>query len=112
MNVYDVANDLAKAMRESQEFKRMAEVKTTLAADKSAEELVKDFNAQRRELEMAQLTGQEPDKTKIEKVQKLYEVLSLNKTAVEYIQAEMRFQMLLNDISKTIGDVVKEAVGE
>lgn len=112
MNVYDVSNELVKAMRESHEFKKIVEAKKTLSTDASATEMVKNFNEQRRELEMAQMMGKEPDKEKMEKVQKLYEVLSLNKTAAEYLQAEIRFQMMLNDISKNIGEVVKEAVGE
>ena len=48
----------------------------------------------------------------MEKVQKLYEVLSLNSVANDYVQAYIRFQLMINDISKTIGDVVKEVVGE
>ena len=37
MNVYDAANDLGRAMRESQEYKRLAEAKKKLSADASAE---------------------------------------------------------------------------
>ena len=48
----------------------------------------------------------------MEKVQKLYEVLSLNSAANDYVQAYIRFQLMINDISKTISDVVKEVVGE
>ena len=48
----------------------------------------------------------------MEKVQKLYEVLSLNGNASEYVQSYIRFQLMLSDVSKTIGDVVKEVAGE
>ena len=112
MNVYDAANDLGRAMRESQEYKRLSEAKKKLSADSSAESMVKDFMKQKQELEIEQFSGKSPDKEKMEKVQKLYEVLSLNSVAHDYVQAYIRFQLMINDISKTIGDVVKEVVGE
>lgn len=112
MNVYDVANELAKAMRESQEFKRLSEAKKKLSEDSSAEAMVNDFMKQKQELEMEQFAGKTPEKEKMEKVQKLYEVLSLNSAANDYLQSYIRFQMMINDISKSIGDVVKEVVGE
>ena len=112
MNVYDAANDLGRAMRESQEYKRLAEAKKKLSADAPAESMVKDFMQQKQELEIEQFSGKTPDKNKMEKVQKLYEVLSLNSAANDYVQAYIRFQLMINDISKTISDVVKEVVGE
>lgn len=112
MNVYDAANELGRAMRESQEYKRLSEAKKKLSEDSAAEIMVKDFMKQKQELEIAQFSGNAPDTGKIEKVQKLYEVLSLNNAANDYVQAYIRFQLMINDISKTIGDVVKEVAGE
>ncbi len=112
MNVYDAANELGRAMRESQEYKRLSEAKKKLSEDSAAETMVKDFMKQKQELEIAQFSGNTPDTGKIEKVQKMYEVLSLNSAANDYVQAYIRFQLMINDISKTIGDVVKEVAGE
>ena len=112
MNVYDLANNLASEMKKSQEFIKVQEAKKALDTNKDAAEMVKDFNSQRRAIEMAQLAGKEAKKEDIEKVQNLYNLLALNNVAAEYVQAEMRFQMMLNDVSKAIGDVVKEALGE
>ena len=49
---------------------------------------------------------------KNEKLQKLTGILGLNTVAMEYLHAFMRFQMMMGDISKSIGDVVKEVAGE
>ena len=99
MNVYDCANELAKALKESHEFKKLQEARVVLKKDAQAEELAK-------------YQKQEVDKEKEEKLQKLSSLLSLNPTAMEYLHAFMRFQMMMADITKTINDVVKEAVGE
>jgi cell fate (sporulation/competence/biofilm development) regulator YlbF (YheA/YmcA/DUF963 family) len=109
MNVYDCANELAKALKESHEFKKLQEARVVLKKDAQAEELANDFIKLSSEIELAKYQKQEVDK---EKVQKLSSLLSLNPTAMEYLHAFMRFQMMMADITKTINDVVKEAVGE
>ena len=101
MNVYDCANELAKALKESHEFKKLQEAR-----------LANDFIKLSSEIELAKYQKQEVDKEKEEKLQKLSSLLSLNPTAMEYLHAFMRFQMMMADITKTINDVVKEAVGE
>jgi cell fate (sporulation/competence/biofilm development) regulator YlbF (YheA/YmcA/DUF963 family) len=110
MNVYDEMNNLCKAMKESREFSMMKEARIKLAADKTAEPLVKDFLKQKQDLEIIQYSGKQPEKADMEKVQKLYEVLQLNPVAAEYLQTYIRFQMMVGDISKSIGDTIKEAV--
>ena len=100
MNVYDCANELAKALKESHEFKKLQEARVVLKKDAQAEELANDFIKLSSEIELAKYQKQEVDKE------------SLNPTAMEYLHAFMRFQMMMADITKTINDVVKEAVGE
>ena len=107
MNVYDCANELAKALKESHEFKKLQEARVVLKKDAQAEELANDFIKLSSEIELAKYQKQE-----IDKLQKLSSLLSLNPTAMEYLHAFMRFQMMMADITKTINDVVKEAVGE
>ncbi len=112
MNVYDCANELAKALKESHEFKKLQEARVVLKKDAQAEELANNFIKLSSEIELAKYQKQEVDKEKEEKLQKLSSLLSLNPTAMEYLHAFMRFQMMMADITKTINDVVKEAVGE
>ena len=110
MNVYDEMNNLCKAIKESHEYKMMQDVKAKLKGDSSAEPLVKDFLKQKSEIELLQYQGKEPPKEQIEKMQKLYGVLQLNPVASEYIQNYIRFQMMIGDLSRTLGDTIKEAV--
>lgn len=112
MNVYDCANELAKALKDSREFKALKEAKEVLAKDPEAMKMANEFMALNVELGVAKYQGQEPDKEKSEKANKLLGILQLNRDAVEYLQAMMRFEMLMNDINKSIGDVVKQVIGE
>lgn len=63
---------------------------------------------QKQDLEIIQYSGKQTEKADIEKVQKLYEVLQLNPVAAEYLQTYIRFQMMVGDISKSIGDTIKK----
>ncbi len=112
MNVYDCANELAKALKESHELKLLKEAKVELKKDLQTEELVNDFIKLYYEIGIAKYQNQEVDKEKEEKFQKLSSLINLNNTATEYVNAFMRFQMMMGDINKTIESVVKEAVGE
>ena len=57
--------------------------------------------------------GKTPDQASVDKMQgKLQGILNLNADAVQYLNALIRFQMMLMDVTNTIQDVVKEAMGE
>lgn len=111
MNVYDEMNKLCQGIKETHEYKMLAEAKPKLAADKSADDMVKDFLKQKQEIEIAQYQGQKPDDAKVKKMQDLYNVLQLNPVASNYLQAYIRFQMMITDLSKTLGDTIKRSPG-
>ncbi len=112
MNVYDCANELAKELRASHEFTKLKDAAAALGKESEGKKMVDEFLQLSQEVELAKYQKQEPDKEKTEKIQKLYGILSLNKDAMEYLNAFMRFQMMMADISKSISDVVKDALGE
>lgn len=112
MNVYDCANDLAKAMRESHEFKKLKEANDVLAKDQETKKLIDEFLQLNQEAEIAKYQGQEVPAEKTEKIKNLYNLLALKSEAMAYLNAFMRFQMMMADITKSINDVVKEVIGE
>lgn len=112
MNVYDCANELAKAMRESHELKKLKEANELLAKEPETKKLVDEFLQLNQEVEIAKYQGQEAPAEKTEKIKNLYNLLALKSEAMEYLNAFMRFQMMMADITKSINDVVKEVGGE
>ena len=88
------------------------EAKAALEQDPKGKEMAEEFLKLSQEIELAKYQGQEVPEEKNEKLQKLTGILGLNTVAMEYLHAFMRFQMMMGDISKSIGDVVKEVAGE
>jgi cell fate (sporulation/competence/biofilm development) regulator YlbF (YheA/YmcA/DUF963 family) len=108
MNVYDCANDLGKALRASREYDVLKAAKDKLSTDSKAKAMVKEFLLLSQEIEIAKYQKQDVPSEKKDKLQQLSNLLNLNHDAMEYLNAFMRFQMMMQDVTKTITDVVKE----
>ena len=98
MNVYDNANELAKAMRESHEYKKLKEAAAVLEKDPDAKKMVNEYLMVAQEVEFAKHQGKTPDQASVDKMQKLQGILNLNADAVQYLNALIRFQMMLMDV--------------
>lgn len=105
-NVYDAAHTLAHAIKDSEEFKKFRELEAEVKDNESLKAMVEDFQKRQLELQAAQLQGIQPDEEKMNKLQELFGVLSKDPKAAEYFQAEMRFNQLMTDVSKILGDVM------
>lgn len=112
MNVYDAAHQMAKALKESDECKKMQSAKAALATDAQADKMVKDFLAKQIELELEVMGGKPVEPVKQEALQKLFDLLSLNEKGRDYMQAYTRFQIMMKDIEKIIGEAVRPVLSE
>ena len=112
MNPYDKAHELARALRESQEFQALAEQKRRVDTDPAAKKMLDDFRHRQWELETRRIMGEEITESDLEQVKRLQEVITMNTLAREYLEAEYRFGVVYSDIHKILGNAVKEVVGQ
>lgn len=110
MNAYDKGNELARALKESEEFKALGIARRTLDTDPGAREMVKDFLRKQMEMQIEVMSGKADAGEKQASLQKLAELLALNSRARDYISAYFRFQQIMTDIYKMIGDAVGEGL--
>ena len=61
MNVYDQAHQLAKAIRESEEFKQFDATKKQIEENPELDKAIKDFMGKQLELQTMQMMGQSVD---------------------------------------------------
>ena len=54
------------------------------------------------------MQGQEAEPEKMEKLQSLYQILASNVRVKEFFDKEVRFDVMLSDIYKIIGEGLKE----
>ena len=110
MNVYDTANRLAKEMRESEEYTEFKKIKQEIAETPELKQKIDNFEKMRYELQVFSISGEEQNKEKIEKMQNLYlELIQIDKVK-KYFDLELKFNVLLADVNKIIGEAVQDVI--
>ncbi len=111
MYVYDKANELAKALSDSVEYKSYRAAKEKVDRNSSSKDMLNDFKKMQFELQAMQLSGQKPDEAGLNRLQSLYQVLILNPDIAEYLKAEFAFNQMFSDIYNIIGKAVELDLG-
>ena len=107
---YDKAHDLAHAMRESEEYKELMAAQEALKADAVAAALVRTFMAQQMQWEYAKLSCA-PEADELQKKQEeLMPQIQESAAAAAYLQAQMRWSQISNDIYKIISEPITEGM--
>ncbi len=104
MFIYDKAHDLAKEIKSSDDYKEYARLKEIVTADDKTKVLLADYKKIQLEAQASVLTGGEPSAETMDKLKKLGEVLQFNPDVSEYFAAEYKFQTVVSDVYKIIGD--------
>lgn len=110
MSVHDSAHELARALGSSDEYQSFVKIKQQIKQDESNTKMLADFQMKQFEVQQYQLMGQEVSADKQQELERMYSLLSLNPTIKEYLEAEFRFNRLINDVQKILADAVQEAI--
>ena len=110
MNVYDTVNKLAQEIKNSEEFKNYKKYKGLVKEDTEVNEKIKKFETLRYEIQISAMQGLENSKDKEKELQEIYAELLAKENIKEYFEAEFKFNILLADVNKIIGDSVKEVL--
>ena len=108
MYVYDVANNLAKTIQESKEYKEYKSVKEELKSSPEMKAKIDEFEKIRYEVQVMSFQGEKQDEEKMKKLQEMYEILMKEPKIKEYFDIEVRFNIMLADVNKIISESVKE----
>lgn len=103
--VYDKANELAKDIRESAEYSAFCEAKDRVAGNETTVSLLKQYHKLQYEAQAALVAGRQDDEC-LEKLQKLGELLQMDKDASAFLIAEYQLNRMLGDIYKILADAV------
>lgn len=110
MNVYDTANKLAQEIKQSEEYATYKKAKEAINLNVELKNKIAEFEKARYEAQIIALQTGKDDEDKMKHVQELYGELIPNKEASQFFDAEMKFNILIADVNKIIGQVVQEAM--
>jgi len=106
LNIYDKFNELAAELKIHPDVVAFREAALKIQADETKSKMLEDF----RKIQIAAYTesmdtGKVTDET-TEKMQNFASVIQTNPVINEYLQAEVRFSILFEDMMKIINDAV------
>lgn len=104
MNVHDKAYELAKAIKESSEYKDMKETRSKIDTDTSSKGLLEEFRKKQTELQQKMAGGEMPPQEEMEQLQKQYEALAQHSVINQLFDAERRLSIILEDVQRIIAE--------
>ncbi len=108
VNVHDKAHELARAIKNSIEFKEFLEIKKELESNQKTKEMIEDFEKKQFEFQTKQFSGEELSEEDNKKIQELYSIITKDVLANKYLNAQMKIGMLMQDVNKIIAEALKE----
>lgn len=106
MSVYDLANRIARQIKKSDEYKEYLKKREKVISNEKTKEMLLDFQQEQMKLQAKQLSGEDLNDEEKEKLENLRELVELNSNLKEYLQAEYKVNIMLNDIQKIVfGDL-------
>ena len=106
MNVYDEAHGLARAIKESNEFKEFDRMRKEVEQDADVSQMLGELQKLQIELQTAQMTGNQPDADTMSRMQSLSTMLATKPLAAKFMQTEAAFSVMMNDVFRIIGEAV------
>ena len=110
MNVYDCVNNLAAAIRKSNEYLEYKVVKEKVFVDPVLKSQIEEFERIRYEEQLLALQGEKQSDEKMAKLQELYTILVQNPDVKDFFDKEVRFNLLIADVNRIIGESIKDVL--
>ena len=108
VNIYDTANDLAKQMRETQEYTALEAAFNEMMADKDAFDLFKNFQKAQAAAQQKQMQGQKLTEDEIKNVQNLASEVSKKDVVKKLMEKERQMDSMIQQLNQTITAPIQE----
>ena len=111
MNIYDKINDLANALRQSEELNRYIEIKKEVYKDEEKKKQIENFRQKQIEVQSLSMEGKiEESEKKYAILQQMYQILIQDENIKKMFDAEVKFDILVGDMYKILGEAIKGAI--
>lgn len=106
MNVYDKAHELAGELKAAPEVIEYREALKKIESNEYNKRMVEDFRRKQMEIYTLQMQGLEPSKEQMDSITNLWNVIGLNSDIRGFMESEMKFLRIWEDIMKILNDAV------
>ena len=106
-NIYDLARELATQIKNSEEYNEFMQSKEAASVDPDVVASLNAFQEKQFELQRRQMNGEEFGPEIMGEMTNITTPLMQNPLSARYLQAQIRFTMMVNDVYMIINDAVK-----
>lgn len=110
MNIYDTANRLASEIKQSEEYVNYKMAKETLNLNSELKKKIGEFEMARYEAQITQMQTGKEDEEKLNKMKQLYAELIEIEEARKFFEAETKFNIVIADVNKIIGEAIRDVM--
>jgi len=110
VNIYDTANRLAQEIKTSEEYTNYRMAREVISLKPELQDKIKEFEKKRYEVQIEALQQGKENPEKMQKMQELYAELIEIEDVRKYFDAELKFNIILADVNKIIGEAVKDII--
>jgi len=110
-NIYDLAYNLEKGLRESDEFQKLKMAYDNVMNNPSTKRMFDDFRQTQLELQQKQMQGMEITEEEIAQAKRVVDLVQQQEDIAELMNEEQRLNTLISDISKIITKPIEELYG-
>ncbi len=101
---YSKAHELARDIRESEEYQTYARLKESVFSDDTNKTLLSEYKKMQTRLQMAAMAQAPGQEEEMQRFSQLTALLFANQEVSAYLLAEMRLQQAVGDIFKILTD--------
>ncbi|GEN45765.1 YlbF family regulator [Alkalibacillus haloalkaliphilus] len=111
-NLYDLAYDLEKGLRESEEFQGLKDAYDKVMNDPTTKQMFDNFRDTQLNLQQKQMQGEEISEEEVNKAKQVVELVQQNEDISKLMEEEQRLNTVIGDISKIITKPLEDLYGE
>ncbi|MDD3214765.1 MAG: YlbF family regulator [Eubacteriales bacterium] len=102
LSVRAAMEQLAAAIRESEEYKQYKVLKEAVDENETNRALLKEYQRVQTRLQMAAAAGTDASSEDVEKFNKLSALLYMNSEVAQYLMAQMRLQQMTGEVFQSV----------
>ena len=106
-NVYDIAHELVRSLRETAQHKDYKDAEAKLTSNAEMSSMMDDFQAKSMEYQTKIMSGQMPEQEELAQMQQISAIIMTDPLSASYVNAQMQLQTIISDIFKIIGEAVE-----
>ncbi|QDI92785.1 YlbF family regulator [Salicibibacter halophilus] len=110
-NLHDKAQELAQALRESDEFQALQALHEEVEEDDVASRMLSNFRKVQLELQDKQMQGEQPSEEEISQAQKQFEMVQQHEVISKLMEEEQRMSTVIGDMNKIITEPLESLYG-